>query len=130
MLETVIRGGLVVLPQGPGRVDLGIGVDGRFHAITAPGELEGKHIVEADGLVILPGAVEPHVHICTQFGEARTYDDFYIGTIPAAMGGTTTLVEFAIPQVERGYGVRLTVGEHGTRPMSTLGVLHERNVNL
>lgn len=98
MLETVVRGGLVILPQGPGRVDLGIDEHGTFCAIAAPGELTGKHIVAADGLIVLPGAIDPHVHIATQFGEAKTCDDFYTGTLPAALGGTTTLVEFAIPQ--------------------------------
>jgi len=99
MLDTVIQGGLVVLPQGPCQADLGIGADGRFHAISLPGELTGKNIVLADGLVILPGGVDPHVHINMQFSTIqKTTDDFFTGTMPAAIGGTTTLVEFAIPR--------------------------------
>ena len=39
MLDTVIQGGLVVFPQGPCQADLGIGPDGRFHAIALAGEL-------------------------------------------------------------------------------------------
>ncbi len=99
MLETVIQGGLVVLPQGPCRADLGIGEDGRIHAISLPGELTGKQLVSADGLVVLPGGVDPHVHINMQFSPIqKTTDDFFTGTMPAALGGTTTLVEFAIPR--------------------------------
>jgi dihydropyrimidinase len=98
MFETVIRGGLVILPHGPGRVDLGIGADGTFHAIASPSELEGKRIIDADGLVVLPGGIDPHVHIKMEFSKIqKTIDDFYTATVPAAMGGTTSIVEFAIP---------------------------------
>lgn len=99
MLDTVIQGGLVILPQGPCQADLGIGEDGHFHAIALPGELTGKHVVPADGLVVLPGGVDPHVHINMQFSAIqKTTDDFFTGTLPAALGGTTTLIEFAIPR--------------------------------
>src|SRR5258708_27855904 len=98
MLETVIQGGLVVFAQELRQADLGIDEHGRIGAIAEPGTLAGKHVVAADGLVVLPGAIDPHVHLNTQFGAARTTDDFYTGTLPAAIGGTTALVEFAIPQ--------------------------------
>lgn len=98
MFDTVIRGGLVVLPQGPSRVDLGIGSDGTFNAIGAPSVLEGKHIIDAEGLVVLPGGIDPHVHIKMEFSKIqKTMDDFYTATVPAAIGGTTSIVEFAIP---------------------------------
>src|ERR1700682_5351433 len=54
VLDTVIHGGLVIFPQGPCQADLGIGADGRFHAFSLPGELTGKQVVSAEGLVILP----------------------------------------------------------------------------
>ena len=62
MLETVIRGGTVILPQGPCQADLGVGEDGRFHAIALPGELNGKNVVSADGLIVLPGGVDPDLY--------------------------------------------------------------------
>jgi dihydropyrimidinase len=99
MFDTVIQGGFVVFPQGPCQADLAIGPDGRFHAIALPGTLTGKHMVSAEGLVILPGGIDPHVHINMQFSAIqKTTDDFFTGTMPAALGGTTTLVEFAIPR--------------------------------
>jgi len=99
MLETVIQGGLVIMPQGPCQADLGIGADGRIHALALPGTLSGKHVVSAEGLIVLPGGVDPHVHINMRFSEIqKTTDDFFTGTLPAALGGTTTLVEFAIPR--------------------------------
>jgi dihydropyrimidinase len=99
MFDTVIQGGLVVFPQGPCQADLAVGSDGRFHAIALPGTLTGKHVVSAEGLVVLPGGIDPHVHINMQFSAIqKTTDDFFTGTMPAALGGTTTLVEFAIPR--------------------------------
>ncbi len=99
MLETVIKGGLVVFPQGPCQADLGLDADGKFHTISMPGELEGKQSISAEGLIVLPGGIDPHVHINMEFSSIqKTTDDFYTGTLPAALGGTTTLVEFAIPR--------------------------------
>jgi dihydropyrimidinase len=97
MLDTVIRGGLVVTPSQIEQLDIGI-ADGVFAAIARPGELTGIKEVAAAGMVVLPGGVDPHVHIATRFGQAMTLDDFATGTVPAAHGGTTTIVEFAIPR--------------------------------
>jgi dihydropyrimidinase len=97
MLDLVIRGGLVVTPAGADRLDVGI-ADGTFAALSRPGELTGRRIVDATGMVVLPGGVDPHVHIATQSGGVITLDDFRTATIPAAVGGTTTVVEFAIPR--------------------------------
>jgi dihydropyrimidinase len=96
LLDTVIRGPLAVLPNGLVRADVGVG-SGRIEAIGDPGELRGSNIVDADQLVLLPGAIDPHVHLNTRFGEWLTRDDFYSGTVPAAFGGTTTIFDFAIP---------------------------------
>ncbi len=71
MLETVIQGGLVIMPQGPCQADLGIGADGRIHALALPGTLSGKHVVSAEGLIVLPGGVDPHVHINMRFSEIQ-----------------------------------------------------------
>lgn len=97
MLDLVIRGGLVVAPTGADRLDVGI-ADGKFAAFSRPGELTGLQVVVATDMVVLPGGVDPHVHIATQSGSVITIDDFRTATIPAAIGGTTTLVEFAIPR--------------------------------
>lgn len=97
MLDAVIRGGLVVTPSKVELLDVGIR-DESFAAIGRPGELTGRRVIEAKGRIVLPGGVDPHVHIATRFGAATTRDDFATGTIPAAHGGTTSIVEFAIPR--------------------------------
>ena len=97
MLDAVIRGGLAILPEGPMQADIGIKGQS-ITAIGAPNSFEGSEVVQADGLVVVPGGIDPHVHIATQFGEWRTRDDFRTATIPAAFGGTTSVIEFAIPR--------------------------------
>jgi dihydropyrimidinase len=96
-LEIVIRGALAVLPDGPAVVDVGIAGE-TIGAIGSPGDLTGARVISAEDRVLLPGAIDPHVHLATQFGTWMTTDDFWTGTVPAAYGGTTSIIEFAIPR--------------------------------
>ena len=50
-------------------------------------------VVEAKGKYVLPGAVDIHTHMDLDVGIARVIDDFYTGTIAAACGGTTSIVD-------------------------------------
>ena len=63
--------------------------------------------VDARGRLVLPGAVDPHCHIAVPLGEFVTLDSFESASLAALAGGTTTIVDFAIP----------TPGEH---PMEAL----------
>ena len=53
-------------------------------------------VVDARGLLLLPGGVDAHTHLDMPFGGTRSADDFETGTRAAAIGGTTTIVDFAI----------------------------------
>ena len=53
----------------------------------------GIQIIDASGKYILPGAVDVHTHMDLDVGFARACDDFYTGTVAAACGGTTTIVD-------------------------------------
>ncbi len=50
-------------------------------------------IINAAGLLLLPGAVDVHTHMDIDVGIARCIDDFYTGTVAAACGGTTAIVD-------------------------------------
>jgi dihydroorotase-like cyclic amidohydrolase len=52
--------------------------------------------IDATGKLVMPGAVDPHTHIEMYFGGTVTCDDFTSGTVSAAFGGTTTLVDFCM----------------------------------
>ncbi len=56
----------------------------------------GHTTVDATGLLILPGGIDAHTHLDMPFGGTTSADDFLTGTRAAAIGGTTTIVDFAI----------------------------------
>ncbi|HEU4671741.1 MAG TPA: amidohydrolase family protein [Candidatus Limnocylindrales bacterium] len=97
-LASVIRATDAILPHGRQRVDIGIGADGTIGALAAAGTLEGREVVDGDGLVAIPGGIDLHVHLNTFFGGTTTRDDFASGTAAALLGGTTTIAQFAIPR--------------------------------
>jgi dihydropyrimidinase len=57
---------------------------------------EGHAVVDARGLLVLPGGIDAHTHLDMPFGGTTSADDFESGTRAAAIGGTTTIVDFAI----------------------------------
>jgi dihydropyrimidinase len=56
----------------------------------------GHTVVDASGLLVLPGGIDAHTHLDMPFGGTTSADDFESGTRAAAIGGTTTIVDFAI----------------------------------
>jgi dihydropyrimidinase len=99
----VVRGGLVVAPGGPREAD--IVVEGeQIAALTAPGEVRASEEIDARGCIVLPGAVDAHVHVGLDYrlmdGSTATSADRYDdASRAAAAGGTTTIIDFAM-QVE------------------------------
>ncbi|MBN1259148.1 MAG: dihydropyrimidinase [Anaerolineae bacterium] len=94
-LDLVIRGGTLATATRTGREDLGI-KDGVIAAIGP--SLEGRKVIDATGLLVLPGAVDPHVHLDMPAGATRSSDDWCSGTRAAACGGTTTVIDFVEPE--------------------------------
>ncbi len=80
-----------------GTHDLDVLVDGhRIEALIPRDELTpGADVIDANGTWVIPGGVDPHVHLeLTQKGFPSA-DDFATGTQAAAWGGTTTIIDFA-----------------------------------
>ena len=102
MLDTIVTGGQVVTPQGVAEVDVAI-AGGRIAALAHPGALstEGAQVIDASGLIVLPGGIEPHTHIGIPVPEqwAGRPEVFTqppeAATRAAAFGGVTTLLDFA-----------------------------------
>src|SRR5579864_2452968 len=94
--ETVIRNATVVTATDTYRADVGISGD-RVNAIAAqlPVENAGR-VIDATGMLVIPGGIDVHTHLDMPFGGTMSADDFETGTIAAAFGGTTTLIDFAI----------------------------------
>src|SRR5690242_6415620 len=53
-------------------------------------------VIDASGKFVLPGGIDVHTHLDRPFGGTTSADDFESGTIAAAHGGTTSIVDFAI----------------------------------
>jgi len=94
--DTVIQNGTVVTATDTYASDIGI-AGGKIAAIAQalPAENAGK-VIDAAGRLVLPGGIDVHTHLDMPFGGTTSSDDFQTGTIAAAFGGTTTLIDFAI----------------------------------
>ena len=94
-MKTLIRNGRIVTAQDDYQADLLI--DGEvISAIGRSLKTEAGQVVDATGLLVLPGGVDVHTHLDMPFGGTVSSDDFETGTRAAAYGGTTTLIDFAI----------------------------------
>ena len=94
--DTVIRNGTIVTATDTYVSDVGI-VNGKISVIGLDLPVEGaQKIIEARGMMVMPGGIDVHTHLDMPFGGTMSADDFESGTIAAAYGGTTTLIDFAI----------------------------------
>lgn len=92
--DLVIRNGMLVSESGSQKADLGI-KEGKIAAIGL--SLVGKETIDATGLLVIPGGVDPHVHLNMPTATTITSEDWYSGTLAAAYGGTTTVLDFVEP---------------------------------
>ncbi|MDJ0629327.1 MAG: dihydropyrimidinase [Rhodobacter sp.] len=114
-IDRVIRNGTVVTARDSRKADLAI-ADGKIAAIGDG--LTGAHEVDATGLYVLPGGIDPHCHIEQKSGMGQwNADSFETATRSAAMGGTTTVISFAaqhegqrLSEVVAGYAARAERG--------------------
>jgi dihydropyrimidinase len=95
--DLVIKNGTIVTANVSYRADIGI----RGETIAAIGEeLAGNQEINAAGKLVIPGAVDIHVHMQMPIGDFVSSDDFFTGTRAAAWGGTTAIVDFVEPHNE------------------------------
>ena len=92
MMNTLIRGGTIVTERESFQGDILI-QDGVIREVGGRIDAPGAEIIDAGGKLVLPGAVDIHTHMDLDVGIARVIDDFYTGTVAAACGGTTTIVD-------------------------------------
>jgi dihydropyrimidinase len=96
--DLVIRGGTVATADGSRRADIAV-ADGSIEVVetdlTALVEGASVEVVDADGLLVLPGAVDVHTH--TRVATDAEPDRFYQDSVAAAFGGTTTFLAFNNP---------------------------------
>ena len=93
MYDLVIRGGSVVTPDGVLSTDVGIFGE-KIAALGAA--LEGREVIDAAGKLVFPGVIDPHVHFALPVGGSVSSDDFYSGSVAAACGGVTSVIDFTV----------------------------------
>ncbi|HEY6526811.1 MAG TPA: dihydropyrimidinase [Solirubrobacteraceae bacterium] len=94
-MSVLIKGGRIVTAVDDYVADVLI----EGETIAAVGtSLNGSadRVIDAAGKYVIPGAIDPHTHMEMPFGGTVSCDDFTSGTVSAAFGGTTTLIDFCL----------------------------------
>ena len=72
--------------------------DDKIRTIGINLSADADRTIDATGKYVIPGGIDPHTHLDFPFGGTVSSDDFRTGTIAAAAGGTTSIVDFAVQQ--------------------------------
>lgn len=95
MTDLCLTGATVVLPGGAQPADVLVAGE-TIEGITAPGTGRAAATIDLAGRILLPGGIDPHVHMMVAFmGQPSVYD-FASGGIAALRGGTTAVIDFAL----------------------------------
>ncbi len=93
-MSTVIKGGTIVTADLTYKAD--VRIEGGRIAEIGEG-LSGDQTLDATGCYVMPGGIDPHTHLEMPFMGTYSTDDFESGTRAALSGGTTMVVDFALP---------------------------------
>ena len=134
--DIVVKDGLVITPERTTKADVAISGE-KIAAVET--NLEGKVIVDARDMFVIPGAIDPHVHLEMPVGATQSSDTWATGTIAAACGGTTTVLDFVEPgpdepllhaldarrmtaegQAVIDYGLHMTITQADTRTLNQI----------
>jgi dihydropyrimidinase len=98
-MSTVIKNGTVVTHDLTYKAD--VLIEGGRIAAIGPG-LAGDEVLDATGCYVMPGGIDPHTHLEMPFMGTYSSDDFESGTRAALAGGTTMVIDFALPSPGQG----------------------------
>jgi dihydropyrimidinase len=94
-MKTLIKNGQIVTAVDNYHADILI-EDELVSIIGAKLDMPADRVIDAAGKLVIPGGIDPHTHMELPFGGTQASDDFRTGTIAAAHGGTTTIIDFAV----------------------------------
>ncbi len=94
-MSVLIRGGRVITATDHYLGDVYV-ENGIISQIGTSLDLSADRVIDASGKYVIPGAVDPHTHMEMPFGGTVSCDDFTSGTVSAAFGGTTSLIDFCL----------------------------------
>ncbi len=94
-MRKIIKNGTIVTAADTYQGDILI-ENGVIVQIATQLDGSGAEVIDAAGSYIFPGGIDPHTHLDMPFGGTVTKDDFETGTMAAAFGGTTTIIDFCL----------------------------------
>lgn len=124
--DLVIRNGTAVLPDGVHQLDIGVRA-GRIAAL-APALSAATTVVDATGQLVLPGLIDPHVHMGIPIKDTWSADDFTSGSVAAACGGVTTILDFTVQSP--GQTIRAALDERLARAVGRCHIDFGVHVNI
>src|SRR6204780_835408 len=96
-MSILIRGGTVVNADISKRADVLV-EGGAIAAVGADLDAPaGAEILDAGGALVMPGGIDPHTHMELPFMGTTASGDFFSGTSAGVAGGTTSIIDFVIP---------------------------------
>ena len=96
-MELLIKNGTIINADRTAKADIFI-KNGKIAFIRANIDVhENVNLINAEGKFLIPGGVDPHVHMHLPVPGGFSSDDFYTGSRAAIFGGTTTLLDFVTP---------------------------------
>ncbi|SHF02048.1 dihydropyrimidinase [Loktanella atrilutea] len=98
-MSKVIKNGTVVTADLTYKAD--VKIDGGKIVEIGP-DLTGDEVLDATGCYVMPGGIDPHTHLEMPFMGTYSADDFESGTRAALAGGTTMVIDFALPSPGQG----------------------------
>jgi dihydropyrimidinase len=94
-MKKLIKNGTIVTATDTFEAEILI-ENGKIVAMGHQLDPVGAEVIDAKGCYIFPGGIDPHTHLEMPFGGTVSKDDFETGTIAAAFGGTTTVIDFCL----------------------------------
>lgn len=94
MTTKVIKNGTIVTADLTYKAD--VLIEGGQIVAIGP-DLKGDEVIDATGCYVMPGGIDPHTHLEMPFMGTYSSDDFESGTRAALAGGTTMVIDFALP---------------------------------
>ena len=126
-MRTIIKNGTVVTAEKSFKAD--ILIEGETIAQIAPSiEAVDTKIIDASGLLVLPGGIDPHVHLDMEMMGTVSSDDHYTGGKAAAFGGTTTVIDF-VSQLESGLEDSIREHRKNADPKASIDYSSHMNIS-
>ena len=95
-MDLIINNGTIINANETIRADVAV-KDGKIASIAENISItDCENVIDARGMLVLPGAIDAHTHLAMPFGGTISSDDYFAGTRAAACGGTTTVFDFVL----------------------------------